>query len=142
MVTFFRIREVRRMIRHHGPACLIGACGKSPQILTRPPQIRIVARLQVRPQGTIVANTAQAKKRVRQAEKNRARNTAQRSLMRTELKKALQAVESKDKAEAEKAYRSATSIIDRLARKGILHKNTASRHKSRLNSRLRTLASA
>jgi len=130
------------MIRHHGPACLIDAREKSPKILTRSPQIRIVARLQVRPQGTIVANTAQAKKRVRQAEKRRTQNTAHRSLMRTEIKKALKAVESKDKTEAQKAYRAATSIIDRLARKGVLHKNTASRHKSRLNNRLRTLASA
>ena len=112
------------------------------ELLTRTPQIRIVARLRVRPQGTIVANTAQAKKRVRQSEKHRARNTARRSLMRTELKKALKAVESKDKAEAQQAYRSATSMIDRLARKGILHKNTASRHKSRLNNRLRAMASA
>ena len=63
--------------------------------------------------------------------------------MRTELKKALKAIESnKDKAEAQQAYRNATSMIDRLARKGVLHKNTASRHKSRLNNRLRTIASA
>ncbi len=110
------------------------------ELLTSATQIRIVARLRVSPQGKLVANTAQAKKRVRQAEKHRAHNTARRSLMRTELKKALKAVESKDKAEAQKAYRDATSMIDRLARKGILHKNTASRHKSRLNNRLRAMA--
>ena len=111
-------------------------------MLTTRLQIRIVARLQVRTRETIVANTAQAKKRVRQAEKNRVHNTARRSLMRTELKKAVKAVETKDKAAAQLAYRSATSIIDRLARKGLLHKNTASRHKSRLNDRLRTMAPA
>jgi small subunit ribosomal protein S20 len=88
-----------------------------------------------------VANTAQAKKRVRQAERHRAHNAARRSLMRTELKKALKAVESKDKAAAQQAYRSATSMIDRLAGKGMLHKNAANRYKSRLNNRLRTLAS-
>lgn len=89
-----------------------------------------------------MANTAQAKKRVRQAEKHRAHNTARRSLMRTEIKKALQAIESKDTAAAQHAYRSAVSIIDRLAGKGVLHKNAASRYKSRLNERLRTIASA
>lgn len=61
--------------------------------------------------------------------------------MRTEIKKALKAIESKDKANAQAAFRSASSIIDRLAGKGILHPNTASRYKSRLNNRLRTLAS-
>lgn len=89
-----------------------------------------------------MANTAQAKKRVRQAERHRAHNAARRSLMRTELKKALKAVESKDKAEAQQAYRSATSMIDRLAGKGVVHKNTASRYKSRLNNRLRALAAS
>ena len=89
-----------------------------------------------------MANTAQAKKRVRQAERHRAHNAARHSLMRTELKKAIKAVESKDTAAAQQACRSATSMIDRLAGKGVLHKNTASRYKSRLNNRLRTLASA
>lgn len=89
-----------------------------------------------------MANTAQAKKRVRQAEKHRAHNAARRSLMRTEIKKALKAIESKDKGAAQQAYRDAASIIDRLAGKGILHKNTASRYKSRLNTRLRAVASA
>lgn len=62
--------------------------------------------------------------------------------MRTEIKKALTAIASKDKPNAQAAYRRAASIIDRLAGKGVIHRNTASRYKSRLNSRLRTLASA
>ena len=89
-----------------------------------------------------MANTAQAKKRARQAEKHRAHNTTRRSLMRTEIKNALKAIESRDKANAQTAYRRATSVIDRLAAKGMLHRNTASRYKSRLNNRLRALASA
>jgi small subunit ribosomal protein S20 len=89
-----------------------------------------------------VANTAQAKKRARQAEKHRAHNSARRSLMRTEIKNALKAIESKDKPAAQTAYRRAASVIDRLAAKGMLHRNTASRYKSRLNGRLRALASA
>jgi small subunit ribosomal protein S20 len=89
-----------------------------------------------------VANTLQAKKRARQAEKHRAHNATRRSLMRTEIKKALRAVESKDAAAAQQAYRRATSLIDRLAGKGIVHPNTASRYKSRLNNRLRSLTAS
>ncbi len=89
-----------------------------------------------------MANTAQAKKRARQAEKHRAHNTARRSMMRTEIKNALKAIESKDQANAQTAYRRAASIIDRLAAKGMLHRNTASRYISRLNNRLRALVSA
>ena len=62
--------------------------------------------------------------------------------MRTEIKKVLKAVESKDQPAAQQAYRNASSIIDRLAGKGILHRNTANRYKSRLNGRVRTLATA
>lgn len=87
-----------------------------------------------------MANTAQAKKRARQAEKHRAHNTARRSLMRTEIKKVLKAVEAKDKDGAQKAFRDASSIIDRLAGKNVLHRNTASRYKARLNQRVRTLS--
>ena len=62
--------------------------------------------------------------------------------MRTEIKNALKAIESKDKTAAQAAYRRATSMIDRLASKGLIHDNTAGRYKSRLNNRLRALASA
>lgn len=89
-----------------------------------------------------MANTPQAKKRARQAEKRRAHNASRRSMMRTEIKKVLKAVEAKDKTVAQEAYRRATSIIDRLARKGIVHPNAASRYKSRLNARVRAIASA
>lgn len=88
-----------------------------------------------------MANTLQAKKRARQAEKHRAHNTARRSLMRTEIKKVLKAVTAKDPDGAKQAYRAASSMIDRLAAKGLVHKNTASRYKSRLNTRVRALAS-
>ncbi|MBI3900134.1 MAG: 30S ribosomal protein S20 [Gammaproteobacteria bacterium] len=87
-----------------------------------------------------MANTVQAKKRARQAEKNREHNAARRSLMRTQIKKVLKAVEAKDKTVAQAAYRDASSIIDRLAGKGVLHRNTASRYKSRLNDRVRAIA--
>jgi small subunit ribosomal protein S20 len=87
-----------------------------------------------------MANTAQAKKRARQAEKHRQHNTTQRSLVRTHVRQLLKAIESKDKDAATKAYREAASVIDRIADKGVIHKNTAARKKSRLNQRLRALA--
>ncbi|MHB8348526.1 MAG: 30S ribosomal protein S20 [Acidiferrobacterales bacterium] len=87
-----------------------------------------------------MANTVQAKKRVRQAQKHRQHNTAMRSTLRTYIKKVLKAVEDKDIAAARTAFQDATSVIDRAASKGIIHKNSAARHKSRLNERLRTLA--
>jgi small subunit ribosomal protein S20 len=86
-----------------------------------------------------VANTAQAKKRARQAEAHRARNTAQRSAMRTQIKKVLKAVEGKDKPAAAQALREAAAVIDRAAKKGLIHKNNAARHKSRLNERVRAI---
>jgi small subunit ribosomal protein S20 len=86
-----------------------------------------------------LANTAQAKKRARQAEKHREHNAARRTLMRTKIKNVLKAVEANDKGTAQQAYKEASSIIDRLTKTGIIHRNTASRYKSRLNSRVRSL---
>jgi len=87
-----------------------------------------------------VANTAQAKKRARQAEVHRARNTAQRSALRTAIKKVAKALEGKDKSAAQQAFREAVAAIDRSAKKGLIHKNNAARHKSRLNERVRAIA--
>lgn len=89
-----------------------------------------------------MANTAQAKKRARQAEAHRARNAAQRSQLTSAIKKVQLAVAGQDKSKAQAAYRSATSVIDRLADKGILHKNAAARHKSSLNKKVKALATA
>ncbi len=83
-----------------------------------------------------MANTAQAKKRVRQAEKARLLNASQRSAMRTAVKKVLKAIEGGDSALIQQAYSTATSLLDRAARKGLIHKNKASRLKSRLNKRI------
>lgn len=87
-----------------------------------------------------MANTAQAKKRARQAEVHRARNTSQRTELRTQIKKVRTAVASKDKSAAQQAFREAASVIDRLVGKGLVHKNAAARYKSGLNQQLRTLA--
>ncbi|HEY9199908.1 MAG TPA: 30S ribosomal protein S20 [Gammaproteobacteria bacterium] len=87
-----------------------------------------------------MANTAQAKKRARQAEKHRAHNASQRSELRTEIKKAVKAIAGGDATTARDAYTAAVPVIDAMARKGHIHKNKAARHKSRLNARLKALA--
>lgn len=88
-----------------------------------------------------MANTAQARKRVRQAEKHRQRNASQRSMMRTMVKRVFNALESGDRGAAETAYREAVPVLDHMARKGLIHKNKAARYKSRFNARVQSLAS-
>jgi small subunit ribosomal protein S20 len=87
-----------------------------------------------------LANTKQAKKRVRQAEKHRAHNASRRSMMRTFLKKTLHAIEEGDATTAKELFIKTTSILDKLAQKGIIHKNKAARHKSRLNQKIKAIA--
>ncbi len=86
-----------------------------------------------------MANTAQAKKRARQAEKSRIRNAGQSSKMRTFIKKVIAAVESGDKGQAEVAFKTAVPIIDTAVSKGLIHKNKAARNKSRLNSKVHSM---
>ncbi len=86
-----------------------------------------------------MANSPQAKKRARQAEKRRTLKTGQRSMVRTVIKKVVAAVEAGDVEKAQAAYNTAVPVIDRMADKGILHKNKAARHKSRLNSHVKAL---
>ena len=87
-----------------------------------------------------MANSAQAKKRVRQAEKNRMRNAGQRSNLRTFIKKVIAAVNAGDKEKAQAAFTTAVPIIDSAVNKGIIHKNKAARSKSRLNAKVKSLA--
>ncbi|TVQ93247.1 MAG: 30S ribosomal protein S20 [Chromatiaceae bacterium] len=86
-----------------------------------------------------MANSAQARKRARQAEVHRQRNTSQRSALRTAMKKVLKAILAGDKDAAADAYQKAVPAIDRAAGKGLIHANKAARHKSRLNARLKAL---
>lgn len=86
-----------------------------------------------------MANSAQAKKRARQAEQHRIRNTGMKSMMRTQLKKVVYAIEANDKEAAQSAYTAAVPVLDHMARKGLIHKNKAARHKSRLNEQIRNL---
>jgi small subunit ribosomal protein S20 len=86
-----------------------------------------------------MANTAQARKRSRQAIKLNAHNSSQRSTLRTAIKAVRKAIESGDKAAAAQVFQASVSTIDRIADKKIIHKNKAARHKSRLAAALRAL---
>ena len=86
-----------------------------------------------------MANSAQARKRARQAETHRKRNAGQRSMMRTYLKNVVKAIDSGDKKAAEDAYKAAVPVLDQMAGKGLIHKNKAARTKSRLNARIRNI---
>ena len=86
-----------------------------------------------------MANIASAKKRARQAEGRRQQNASQRSMVRTSIKKVQAAIAGGDYASATAAYQAAVPVIDRMADKGILHKNKAARHKSRLNAQVHAL---
>ena len=83
----------------------------------------IFAPLKLINQETIVANTKQAKKRARQAEKHRKHNASRRSMLRTYIKKVVLAIEAKDAEGAKEAFKTAVPIIDRLAYKGLIHQN-------------------
>jgi len=87
-----------------------------------------------------VANSPQAKKRARQNDKARIHNAGLRSMVRTYLKKVNAAIEAGDAEAAKAAYAAAVPILDRVADKGILHKNKAARHKSRLNAQIKAIA--
>jgi small subunit ribosomal protein S20 len=83
-----------------------------------------------------LANSSQAKKRARQSEKHRQHNAMQRSALRTYIKNVVIAIGNKDKEEASVAYKLAVPVIDRMVNKGLIHKNKAARHKSRLNKHI------
>lgn len=86
-----------------------------------------------------MANSAQATKRARQAEKHRHQKAGQRAMFRTYLKNVLKAIATGDFAAAQASYKKAVPVIDNMANKGIIHKNKAARHKSRLNKHVHAL---
>ena len=89
-----------------------------------------------------MANSPQAKKRARQNDKARKHNASLRSMVRTYIKKVIAAIQSGDAEAAKSAYSAAVPVIDRIADKGIIHKNKAARHKSRLNAQIKALSAA
>ncbi len=87
-----------------------------------------------------MANTPQARKRVRQAVKARTRNSAQKSNFRSSIKKVLKSLAEKNKDQSNANFKEAMSIMDKLVIKGLIHKNKAARHKSRLNKHIQKLS--
>ena len=87
-----------------------------------------------------MANTPQAKKRVRQIQRRTARNHARKSRIRTFLRKVEEAIARGDQTEAIAALRTAQPEVMRGASKGVLHRNTASRKISRLHRRINALS--
>ena len=89
-----------------------------------------------------MANSAQARKRARQNVKRRQLKASQRSMVRTFIKHVIKAVENKNYEAATEAYKKAVPVIDRIADKGVIHKNKAARHKSRLSRRIKQMDAA
>ncbi|MFC4701869.1 30S ribosomal protein S20 [Glaciecola siphonariae] len=87
-----------------------------------------------------MANIKSAKKRAIQAEKRRQHNASRRSMTRTCIKKVVAAIEAGNKEAAQAAFTAAVPVLDRMATKGLIHKNKAARHKSRLNAQIKAIA--
>jgi len=87
-----------------------------------------------------LAHTLSGIRNIRRNEKSRLRNRAVKSELRTQIKKVLTAVSKKDKSGSQSALQDAYRLLDKAVAKGILHKNNASRHKSRLAARVQSIA--
>ncbi len=87
-----------------------------------------------------MANIASARKRARQDVQRNALNSALRSRLRTAIKSVRKAIAAGDKASARTAFQAAQGVIDRIADKRIVHKNAASRYKSRLSAAVKSMA--
>lgn len=86
-----------------------------------------------------MANIKSAAKRARQSERRRQHNIALKSQMRTATKKVVNALNAGDGKAAAELYRAAVPEIDKTAGKGLIQKNKAARHKSRLNKAIKAL---
>ena len=89
-----------------------------------------------------MANHFSALKRTRQTEKKTAVNRANMSRLRTQLRKLKTAVASGDQSQTSTVYSETVSLIDKSVKKGVIHKNTGSRYKSRLSARVKKAAAA
>ena len=87
-----------------------------------------------------MADHFSALKRARQTETKTTRNRANKSRLRSALRSLREAIQTNDKKAAQDAYRETVSVVDKGVQKGLLHKNTASRYKSRLNARVKAIA--
>ncbi|NZA25173.1 30S ribosomal protein S20 [Luteimonas sp. SJ-92] len=89
-----------------------------------------------------MANIKSAKKRAKQTVVRNQRNGSQRSMLRTAVKKVLKALDANDAAGAQEAFKAAQPLLDRFSARGLIHRNKAARHKSRLTARIKALQAA
>ena len=87
-----------------------------------------------------MANSAQARKRARQADSHREANVALASRYRTFVKKVVKLIEEGDREQAMQSYQEAVPVIDSAVTRGLIHRNKAARQKSRLNARIKSLS--
>jgi len=87
-----------------------------------------------------MANIASARKRARQAEMRRQHNASLRSELRSAVRDVRKAIAAGDKKSARAVLQRASGVIDAIADKNIIHKNTAARHKSRLATQIKAMA--
>ena len=87
-----------------------------------------------------MANHFSALKRARQTERRTTRNRANKSRVRSALRELREALTAGNRENAEQAFRKTVSTLDKAIQKGVLHRNTADRYKSRLSARLSALA--
>ncbi|WP_395789461.1 30S ribosomal protein S20 [Aquimonas sp.] len=87
-----------------------------------------------------MANIKSAKKRAKQSEVRRERNASARSMVRTTIKKVIKAIDAGVRETAVATYNACEPVLDRYASRGLIHKNKAARHKSRLTARIKAMA--
>ncbi len=90
--------------------------------------------------SSILANTKSAEKAARQAVKRRAHNVAATSKMRSAIREVVTSIDGGNKTQAAESYKGAVPVIDSMVSKGMIHKNKAARHKSRLAARIRSMS--
>ncbi len=79
-----------------------------------------------------MAHTISGVRNIRKNAKRRSRNKGIKSALRTQIRKVIESVEKKDKVGAQKNLQAVYQLLDRAAQKGVIHSNSAARHKSRL----------
>ena len=87
-----------------------------------------------------MANTKSAAKRARQSKQRTLNNSRAGTQVKSAKRKLRDLIKAGDKAGAAEAYKQVSSVLDRAAKRGVLHKNNASRNKSRLRKALKGLA--
>lgn len=89
-----------------------------------------------------MANHVSSLKRARQTERKTLVNRANKSKLRTALRAMREAITAGDKNTLNEVYKKTVSALDKSVQKGVIHKNTASRYKSRLNTRVKAVVKA